>query len=88
MPQGWLLHIVTEINTSYSKIGTLGSTTDFKNVQCIKLKEHDVLFIGSDGKDDIILKATSTTTRTMNKDDFFQKLSRRQREILQKYLRN
>ena len=42
-----------------------------------------------DGKDDIILKATSTTTRTMIQDEFyFQKLSRRQREILQKYLRN
>lgn len=59
-----------ETNTSYSKIGTLGTTTDFKEVQFLKLKENDILFVGSDGKDDIILKATSTRTRTINQDEF------------------
>ena len=59
-----------ETNTSYSKIAP-GNQTDFKEVQFLKLKENDILFVGSDGKDDIILKATSTRTRTINQDEFF-----------------
>ena len=49
-------------------LGTLGIQLDFLNVEYTQLVAGDVLFIGSDGKDDLILKSGSG--RTMNQDEF------------------
>ncbi len=53
---------------AYRKIGTLGIQPEFLHVEYTQLVAGDVLFIGSDGKDDIILN--SNLTRTINHDEF------------------
>ena len=50
------------------KIGTLGIQDIFQLVEYTQLVAGDTLFIGSDGKDDLILKSNST--RTINEDEF------------------
>ena len=52
----------------YRKIGTLGALSQFPHVEYTQLVAGDVLFIGSDGKDDLILN--STKLRTINQDEF------------------
>lgn len=52
----------------YRKIGTLGLQPEFLHVEYTQLVAGDILFIGSDGKDDIILN--SNLTRTINQDEF------------------
>lgn len=55
-------------NVQYRKIGTLGIQDIFQLVEYTQLVAGDTLFIGSDGKDDLILKSNST--RTINEDEF------------------
>lgn len=55
-------------NVHYRKIGTLGVQDIFQLVEYTQLVAGDILFIGSDGKDDLILKSKSV--RTINEDEF------------------
>jgi Stage II sporulation protein E (SpoIIE) len=55
-------------NVHYRKIGTLGIQDIFQMIEYTQLVAGDTLFIGSDGKDDLILN--STPTRKINEDEF------------------
>jgi len=55
---------------SNCKIGTMGIQNEFNKVEDFQLKAGDSLFIGSDGKDDIILKPTVSSGRSINQDEF------------------
>lgn len=52
----------------YSKLGTQGLQIPFEHVDFIKLNEGDILLIGSDGKDDLILK--DVKTKSINQDEY------------------
>jgi serine phosphatase RsbU (regulator of sigma subunit) len=62
-------------NSNYSKIGTLGIAIPFTHVEFFQLIAGDMLFVGSDGKDDIILKTNQSSLREINQDEYlFSKL--------------
>ena len=52
----------------YRKLGTLGIQTEFPHTEYTQLVAGDAIFIGSDGKDDLIL--SSNKVRTINQDEF------------------
>lgn len=53
---------------TYFKIGSVGLPTQFNTIEFIQLIEGDVIFIGSDGKDDIILNSNSP--KKINTDEY------------------
>ena len=59
---------ITDIHL-YRKIGTLGIQKNFDSVDYFSLVEGDMLFIGSDGKDDIQLNSSTDQTREINQDE-------------------
>ncbi len=50
------------------KLGTLGVNSKFK-VKTLQLKERDILFVGSDGKDDIIIGKDEFGQNIINSDE-------------------
>ena len=59
---------ITDIHL-YRKIGTLEIQKNFDSVDYFSLVEGDMLFIGSDGKDDIQLNSSTDQTREINQDE-------------------
>jgi hypothetical protein len=50
------------------KIGTMGIVSEFR-VKTIQLQPDDVIFVGSDGRDDILLGRTEDGDRIINEDE-------------------
>ncbi|MBK8394368.1 MAG: SpoIIE family protein phosphatase [Leptospiraceae bacterium] len=58
-----------ESKYKYTKIGTLELQQNFDNIEFLQLEINDVLFIGSDGKDDILLN--ENLKKIINEDEYF-----------------
>lgn len=60
-------------DVSYRKLGTLGATSA-KHIKVTELKPHDLLIVGSDGKDDILIPNGEGDWEINSDDELFLRL--------------
>jgi serine phosphatase RsbU (regulator of sigma subunit) len=60
-------------DVTYRKLGTLGASPA-KHIKVINLQPNDILFAGSDGKDDILFKQENGEWEINSDDELFLKL--------------
>lgn len=57
-----------ETSLEIRKIGTMGIPTDFR-IRCFLLEPGDVIFLGSDGRDDLLIGRNAQGERIINEDE-------------------
>jgi len=57
-----------ETSLEIRKIGTMGVPTDFR-IRCFLLEPGDVIFLGSDGRDDLLIGRNAQGERIINEDE-------------------